>query len=147
MRPHPLFKGTSIPTEQALGTFVLRVLTVADVDRDFAAVMESAADIKSANPESSWPQGLTRDENFLDLAWHQREFESRRSFAWVVEDLAGDYLGCLYVYPSLAGEKAADVHWWWRTGARADKAVFRDLLRAWLADAPWPVLEYTLRSD
>lgn len=144
MRPHPLFKGVAIPTEQALGSFMLRVLTVADVDRDFAAVMESAADIKSANPDSTWPLGLTLDDNYLDLAWHQREFESRRSFTWVIEDTAGDYLGCLYVYPSLAGEKAADVHWWWRTGKTPDRAAFRNRLQEWFAGAPWPALDYRL---
>jgi hypothetical protein len=146
MRPHPLFMQVSIPATHLLGDFTLRRLTVADVDRDFVAVMESAADIRSSNPDSTWPQGLTRDENFLDLAWHQREFESKRSFTWVIEDAGGEYLGCLYVYPSLAGDRSADVFWWWRTGAIADRAALPGLLRQWFSGAPWPELTFHLKS-
>lgn len=145
MRPHPLFKGHQIPKVHALGEFVLRALTVDDVERDFSAVTESAADIRASNPGSRWPEGLTREANLLDLAWHQREFESARSFAWVIETGSGEYLGCLYVYPSLGGEKAADVVWWWRTGPLVSKDRFRALLEAWFAGGDWPELRYDLQ--
>jgi hypothetical protein len=144
MRPHPLFKGRAIPALHTLGDLTLRALSIDDLDRDFAAVMESAADIKAANPGSSWPDGLTREKNLIDLAWHQREFEARRSFAWVVEDTNADYLGCLYVYPSIAGEVAADVVWWWRSGKGAADPSFRSNLQQWLKGEPWPRLEYRL---
>lgn len=146
MRPHPLFKNRSIPIVHALGGVTLRALSVHDLERDFSAVMESAADIKAANPGSSWPDGLTMEKNLIDLAWHQREFEARRSFAWVIEDAGGSYLGCLYVYPSIAGEHAADVVWWWRSGTTVDKPGFRELLEEWLAGDPWPPLTYRLSS-
>ncbi|MGV3489817.1 MAG: hypothetical protein ACO1OG_00705 [Devosia sp.] len=144
MRPHPLFKDWSIPTVHVLGDFTLRILTVNDVDRDLQAVLESAAEIKSAPPGSTWPQGLTRHDNLLDLAWHQREFESKRSFTWVIEDHERTYLGCLYVYPALDGSKAADVHWWWRTGQLADRGGFRVLIEQWLAGPDWPRLAFKL---
>ena len=147
MRPHPLFKDRSIPREQVLGAFTLRILTVEDVERDFIAVMESAADIRAANPGSTWPEGLTRHDNLLDLAWHQREFESRRSFAWIIESSGGEYLGCLYVYPSLAGGKSADVVWWWRTGMVVSKGAFRELLLEWLSGNDWPPLRYDLQPE
>jgi hypothetical protein len=146
MRSHPLFKGRSIPALHALGDLMLRALSIDGLERDYAAVMESAADIKAANPGSSWPDGLTRKKNFIDLAWHQREFEARRSFAWVIEDAMGDYLGCFYVYPSIAGEAAADVAWWWRSGRGHSDATFRAELLVWLASDPWPRLDYRLRS-
>jgi hypothetical protein len=130
-----------------LGEVTLRALSVDDLDRDFKAVMDSAAEIKAANPTSSWPEGLTRERNLIDLAWHQREFEARRSFAWVIESADGAYLGCLYVYPSIAGETAADVAWWWRTGAVVSRKSFRVLLQKWLADDPWPPLEYRLQDE
>ncbi|MDB5539095.1 MAG: hypothetical protein JWQ89_822 [Devosia sp.] len=147
MRPHPLFKNQAVPALHTLGEFTLRALTVSDLERDFSAVTESAADIKVANPGSRWPEGLTKEDNLLDLAWHQREFESRRSFAWVIEDSGGEYLGCLYVYPSLAGEKSADVVWWWRTGVIVSKSSFRQLLQEWLSGSDWPGLRYDLRSE
>jgi hypothetical protein len=146
MRPHPAFKDRSIPAVHILGEITLRALSVHDLDRDFSAVMESAADIKAANPGSSWPDGLTREKNLIDLAWHQREFEARRSFAWVIESEGGEYLGCLYVYPSIAGEQAADVVWWWRTGAVASRRSFREHLLQWLAGSDWPRLDYRLKD-
>jgi hypothetical protein len=147
MKPHPHFKDRRIPALHRLGDITLRALGVADLDRDFSAVMESAAEIKAAHPGSSWPDGLTRDRNLIDLAWHQREFEARRSFAWVMEDEAGAYLGCLYVYPSIAGEAAADVVWWWRSGRAADRAAFRAALAGWLASEDWPRLTYRLQAE
>lgn len=147
MKPHPLFKDQSIPAVHALGEFTLRGLTVGDLERDFSAVTESAADIRATNPGSRWPEGLTKEDNLLDLAWHQREFESRRSFAWVIEGEGGEYLGCLYVYPSLAGEKSADVVWWWRTGAVVSRPAFRERLQDWLSGADWPLLRYDLQRE
>lgn len=144
MRPHPHFKSRPIPPVHRLGEFTLRALSIHDLERDFAAVMESAADIKAANPGSSWPDGLTREKNLIDLAWHQREFEARRSFAWVIEDAAGDYLGCFYVYPSIAGEEAADVVWWWRAGRAPLDRSFDQQVADWLANEPWPRLRYNL---
>ncbi len=147
MRPHPLFKDWSIPRVDVLGPFTLRMLSVNDVERDFEAVMESAADIRAANPASTWPEGLTEHDNLLDLAWHQREFESRRSFAWIIENSNGEYLGCLYLYPALTGDKSADVRWWWRTGMAVEKAPFREQLSEWLHSAVWPALRYDLQRE
>lgn len=146
MKPHPFFKGRSIPALHTLGAFTLRALSVGDLDRDFEAVMGSAAEIKAAHPNSSWPDGLTREKNLIDLAWHQKEFEARRSFAWVIEDDGGAYLGCLYVYPSIAGEAAADVAWWWRTGKVTSEPSFREQLEHWLASDGWPRLRYDLQG-
>jgi len=147
MRPHPSFKNLPIPMVYGLGEFTLRALSIHDLERDFLAVMESAADIKAANPRSSWPDGLTKEKNLIDLAWHQREFAARRSFAWVIEDAEGAYLGCLYVYPSITGEKSAEVAWWWRTNAVVAKPSFREHLRAWLLGDDWPQLTYHLQDD
>lgn len=147
MRPHPFFKGRTIPSLQTLGGVTLRALVVSDLDRDLAAVMESAAEIRAVHPNSSWPDGLTREKNLIDLAWHQKEFEARRSFAWVIEDDGGEYLGCLYVYPSIAGEALADVVWWWRTGKIVSEPSFREHLEQWLASNDWPRLRYDLQGS
>lgn len=146
MKPHPLFKGRTIPALHTLGEVTLKALSIADLDRDFSAIMASAADIKAANPGSSWPDGLTKEKNLIDLAWHQREFEARRSFAWVIESPDGAYLGCLYVYPSIAGETSADVIWWWRTGAVAARQSFREHLLEWMSGSDWPRLTYNFQD-
>lgn len=146
MRPHPKFQSHNIPNVHSLGGYRLTSLSVDDLVRDFAAVKESAADIKAANPGMHWPEGLTLEENLIDLAWHQKEFAKKRSFAWVIEDEQGNHQGCLYVYPSIAGENKADVHWWWRSGFAPDGIGFRATLTAWLASDAWPDLTYQLHD-
>jgi hypothetical protein len=146
MKPHPLFRNRTIPTTHSLGGLTLKALSIADLERDFSAIMKSSADIKAAHPGSTWPDGLTKEKNLIDLAWHQREFEARRSFAWVIESSQGEYLGCLYVYPSIAGDESADVVWWWRTGYSVSEGPFRDHLRQWLATSDWPSLTYNLQK-
>ncbi len=147
MRPHPKFSKYSIPTAHSLGEMTLRAITVNDLDRDFTAVMESAADIKAAHPNLTWPKGLTKEKNLIDLAWHQKEFEARRSFTWIIENSKGDYLGCLYVYPSIAGDDFADVVWWWRTGAEIPSQDFRELLVQWFKSSDWPDWNYKLQES
>jgi len=146
MKPHPLFKNYTIPAVYVLSDFTLKALSISDLDRDFHAIMESASAIRAANPGSRWPDGLTKEKNLIDLAWHQREFEARRSFAWVMENPSGEYLGCLYVYPSISGEEAADVVWWWRIGTRVSETAFREHLLEWLSSNDWPRLTYKLQS-
>ena len=103
MKPHPSFKTRSIPAVHPLGDVILRALSVGDLVRDFSAVMESAADIKAAHPGTNWPDGLTKERNLIDLAWHQREFEARRSFAWVIEDHGASIsVACTSIRPSRA---------------------------------------------
>lgn len=143
MNPHPSFANREIPSTHPLGDFVLKNLTIKDLDRDYAAVMHSASEIRAASPNSDWPSmDMTIEENMIDLAWHQREFMARRSFAYVIEDTGGTYLGCAYVYPSIAGENTADVPMWWKTGVEADRLAFRNLLFDWLEGDDWPDLEY-----
>ena len=129
-----------------MGEFRLKALSIHDLERDFSAIMQSATDIKAANPGSRWPDGLTKEKNLIDLAWHQREFEARRSFAWVIEDADAQYLGCLYVYPSITGEKSADVVWWWRTGVAISRQSFRGHLLDWIAGSDWPRIDYKLQD-
>lgn len=144
MKPHPRFQNWTIPERYTLGSVNLKSLTIHDMERDYSAIMESAADFKAAHPGMSWPDDLTREQNLIDLAWHQKEFSARRSFAWVIQDTHSNYLGCLYVYPSIAGDDIADVRWWWRTGAHIDARLFRKNLINWLNSPSWPELNFLL---
>jgi len=144
MKPHPEFIDYNIPAQHKLGDFYLNVLTVADVERDFETVMESVEEIRATYSSSGWPDGLTLEENWLDLAWHQKEFETKRSFTWVIEGANSAYLGCLYIYPSIIGEKSADVKWWWKTGVDVDTDQFRADLSSWLQSEDWPPLNFEL---
>ncbi|MEL6170418.1 MAG: GNAT family N-acetyltransferase [Pseudomonadota bacterium] len=143
MQPTPLFENWNVPRAYVLGQFTLKAITTDDNERDFSAVMESKDNIAAVAPDRTWPEGLTLDQNLIDLAWHQKEFEARRSFAWIIENDAADYLGCVYVYPSNESEKAAVVRWWWRKGFEANNDLFQGLLFAWLESSDWPDLNFS----
>ena len=99
--------------------FSLRMLTIHDLVKDYDAVMSSAEHLQntfSAITGSEWPDGLTLEEDLIDLGWHQREFTLRYSFAYTVmspdESLC---LGCVYINPCLKTGYDAEVLMWVRT--------------------------------
>ena len=117
--------------------FHLRMLTVHDVVKDYAAVMESEARlVHFMDPHEDWPRGLTIQENLIDLGWHQREFTLRHSFAYtVMNDDESLCAGCCYIYPSSNPRFDAMAQYWGRT-AEFDSsigAVFRRSLAS-----EWP---------
>jgi hypothetical protein len=121
--------------------FHLRMLTVNDLVKDYDAVMSSAERLKgSLSPTSTWPQGLTLEDDLIDLGWHQREFRTRRSFCYTV--MAPDEavcLGCCYIYPSEKTGYDAKAYWWVRTSAVAGglDEKLGAAFRHWLSSA-WP---------
>ncbi len=136
-RAHPAFAGGRIPRQAVLDGFHLRVLHPAEVEEDFRAVTETAGDLRGLMG-GDWPVGLTLEANLWDLAWHLREFEAERSFAWIVGDAGGAYLGCAYVFPAFADAPAAQAAWWMRASAAGHGPRFGAAFARWLASPPWP---------
>ena len=132
MKPHPDFSKTDLPMTVTLGAFELTPLSPAEVEEDYEAVMASATVLKEVS--NDWPAGLTLEDNAIDLAWHYREFTERRSFAWIIRDKAGTYLGCAYIYPEIGGRGAAEIRVWFVDRPdRADLgAAFYPNFSAWL---------------
>ena len=91
-----------VPVRLEADGFHLRMLTVNDLVKDYDAVMSSSARLKgSMRPGSNWPDGLTLEDDLIDLGWHQREFRSRRSFCYtMMSPDEATCLGCCYIYPS-----------------------------------------------
>jgi hypothetical protein len=95
--------------------FRLRTLTVHDVVKDYDAVMTSVDHLKTIWPGSGWPEGLTFEQDLIDLGWHQKEFQMRRSFAYtVVNPSESLVLGCVYVNPTRKRGHDAAVYLWAR---------------------------------
>jgi hypothetical protein len=121
--------------------FHLRMLTVNDLVKDYDAVMSSAARLKGLmRPGSTWPDGLTLEDDLIDLGWHQREFRLRRSFCYTMMSPDESVcLGCCYIYPSEKSDFDAKVFWWVRTSALAGGFDERlgTAFRGWLRDC-WP---------
>ena len=133
----------NVPDRLEAARFVLRMLSIHDLIRDYDAVMSSADHLKatySAVYNRSWPDGLTLEEDLIDLAWHQREFTIGRSFAYAVtspDDAA--YLGCVYINPTLKTDYDAMVMLWVRASELAsglDGELFATT-KAWISDV-WP---------
>src|SRR5688500_19042573 len=83
--PSPLVpKEFKVPEKLETQEFRLRMLTVNDVVKDFDAVMTSIEHLKTIWPGGSWPEGLTLEQNLIDLGWHQKEFQRRTAFAYTV---------------------------------------------------------------
>lgn len=76
----------------------------------------------------------------IDLAWHQREFTLRHSFAYTVMPVdESKCLGCMYIFPSNAVAFDAAVFYWAREGHNADAfdQELGGLIRTWLRNV-WP---------
>lgn len=107
-----------IPRQLETDEFTLRMLTVNDVVKDFDAVMSSAEHLKAIWPDSNWPDGLTLEQNLIDLGWHQKEFQRRSSFAYTVITPDGArVIGCVYIDPTRKRGYDAEVYLWAREAA------------------------------
>ena len=143
MDPHPDFAGVEWPRQFALGDLLLTPLSPEFVDEDFDAVMASADVVDGIF--GTWPSGLTRESNLIDLAWHDREFTAKRSFSWIVRNARGTYIGCFYLYPLIGGRGAAKAALW-LCDVPSRLAVAQDLkaaLDAWLTENLPPDISVT----
>ena len=114
--------------------FRLRMLTVDDVVEDFDAICDRVDHEGRAQP----PFVPTVAQNLVDLGWHQKEFELRRSFAYtVVAPDESQVLGCVYLYPSETHD--ARVRLWVRRSAfeAGLDPVLEQVVREWVATR-WP---------
>lgn len=95
--------------------FRLRMLTADDVVKDFDAICDRVD--REGRPQPAF--AATVSENLVDLGWHQKEFELRRSFAYtVVAPDESRVLGCVYLYPSETHD--VSVQMWVRRDAWED---------------------------
>ncbi len=133
-----------IPERLATQRLQLRPLTIHDLDADYDAVMSSIEHLRETmpfGPSHDWPNSaLSRDQNLIDLGWHQKEFQNRTSFAYTVtapDD--SQCLGCLYIYPSGKKDHDAEILMWVRSseaGTGLDDHLFT-AVQEWIRDQ-WP---------
>lgn len=129
-----------VPEKLETGEFRLRMLTVNDVVKDYDAVMTSVEHLKTIWPGGGWPEGLTLEQNLIDLGWHQKEFQRRRSFAYTVVNLSESQVtGCVYINPTRKRGYDAAVYLWARQSELASGMEDRlyAAVRKWLA-TEWP---------
>jgi hypothetical protein len=132
---HPIPEGIDHPR------FRLRLINVNDLVRDYAAVMSSAPRLRERFPYWGWPgDAMTMEEDLVDLGWHQKEAQLRRSFnyAFLTPD-ESRLLGCVYVDPPEKAGADAEVCMWVRADEESTglEDEVEAAVREWLA-AEWP---------
>jgi len=134
-----------VPEKFEQQEFVIRKLIFDDAELDYKAIMSSINIIQQTRG-GNWPSpDLSFKDDQIDLAWHQREFENRTSFAYMVMSSdEKECLGCLYLYPPgyrNETSKDADVDVsFWVTQKAYDKGLYRTLYKTldiWLKSS-WP---------
>jgi hypothetical protein len=129
-----------VPEKLETTEFRLRMLTVNDVVKDFDAVMTSAEHLKTIWPGRSWPEGLTFEQDLIDLGWHQKEFQTRRSFAYTVVTPSETLVtGCVYINPTRKRGYDAEIYLWARESELASGLESRlyAAVKDWVA-RDWP---------
>lgn len=129
-----------VPETLETSEFRLRMLTVNDVVKDYDAVITSVGHCKTIWPGGKWPEGLTLEQNLIDLGWHQKEFQTRRSFAFTVVRLdESAVLGCVYIVPTRKRGFDAEAYLWARQSELASGLEERlyATVRDWIA-TKWP---------
>lgn len=83
--------------------FLIRPITVADTERDHAAVMATREPLRLWR-QSTWPEDdFTVEANRADLAEMEERHLAGRAFSYTVLDPTGsECLGCVYLYPTSA---------------------------------------------
>ncbi len=128
-----------VPRTLETSEFRLRMLTVNDVVKDFDAVMSSVEHCKTIWG-GKWPEGLTLEQNLIDLGWHQKEFQIRRSFTYTVVDPDETLvLGCVYIEPTNKVGFDAEVYLWIRQSHLASGMETRlfESVQQWVTST-WP---------
>ena len=136
----------AIPEPPATTEFRLVPLRVDHLVLDYEAVMSSRERLwQLFGAGWGWPRAdMTLMQDLVDLGWHQKEFQLRRSFNWAV--MSADeraLLGCCYIDPPEDAARAAgcdaEACYWVRSDRIASGLEDRvgAVFRAWIATA-WP---------
>jgi len=141
-----------IPEVLETDKFRLRMLKVTDVVKDYDAVMTSIDHLRGVFGERiKWPsKNLTLEQDLIDLGWHQKEFQTRSSFAYTVMNLdESQCLGCLYIFPSRNPDNEVDVYMWVRK-SEFDKGLDPILFKTvkdWITEKwPFKKVSYPVRE-
>jgi len=133
-------KDFEIPQGYQTADFLVRPLLIADVVKDYDAVMSSVDRLRGVfGPESLWPAAdLSFEQDLIDLGWHHKEFQRRTSFAYTVFMPDNSWcLGCAYIYPSAKTGYDAVAYCWVRSdSAHLDQALYESF-RSFIAEK-WP---------
>ena len=130
------------PTALVTDQFRLEPLGPQHNDADHAAWTSSIEHIRATPgyPDGRWPplNGMSLEANLSDLRRHAADFAERRGFTFTVLDpVAGDVIGCVYLYPTTSADHDVTVQSWVRADRAELDVPLADAVAGWLA-ADWP---------
>lgn len=124
-KPLPI-RQMNPPSRWAGDGFVLRVAAPEWAALDLEAVRVSRECLRGLfGPDDPWPPDtLDLEGDRADLRWHADEFQSGRSFAYLILNEAQNRcLGCLYIYPTRSPDHDAEGYLWTRSDLPPAQAV------------------------
>lgn len=131
-----------VPATLETERFRMRSITIHDIVKDYDAVMSSQQHLWSLFGEVwGWPPpDLTLEQDLIDLAWHQKEFQLRSSFDYAVMSLdESRLLGCVYIDPCTDPRFDAEVTFWVRASELKTglESHLDGTVRKWI-ESQWP---------
>lgn len=144
-------RAFTVPAVVETERFRMRSITIHDAFKDYDAVMSSREHLWSRfGAIWGWPGAdLSIEQNIIDLAWHQKEFQLRSSFDYAVMSLdESRLLGCVYIDPPHETGTDADV-WFWARQSELAGGLEEQLGRfvaSWLNSA-WPFKAVALNGQ
>jgi hypothetical protein len=140
-----------VPAVVETQLFRMRSITIHDAFKDYDAVMSSRQHLwQRFGSTWGWPsEDLTLEQNIIDLAWHQKEFQLRSSFDYAVMSLDDTrLLGCVYIDPPHEPDMDADVWYWVRQSELSNglEELLQQFVPDWLATV-WPFSRVMLNGQ
>lgn len=123
------------PYKVSTKNYVIKKLTVDDVEKDYQAVMSNKIRLRQIFCENDdWPSDdMTIEENYKDLEEHQLEFEKNEGFAYTILNPEEEFcIGCLYIYPFSHGIYDCRIYYWLIEEASALDNDLRSFIDKWL---------------
>lgn len=144
-----------MPTSARTALFILEPLTIHHVAKDYVAVISNRDYLwERFGDVWGWPPAdLSQEQDLIDLAWHQKEFQMRSTFAFsVLSTDQTEVLGCVYVFPPKSSNsrfKNIDAEvWFWATQSESVPDLEQELglfLADWLYEK-WPFRSVLLNN-
>lgn len=127
-----------VPLSKVTDILEFRVLTIADAEADYEAVMETKERLRLVFGETWPPDNFTLEENKADLIEHEHTFKQRTAFTYTLASLSSDdLLGCIYIVPGT--DTDAQIIYWVRETAykQGMEPIMLMHLKNWM-DSAWP---------
>ncbi len=96
-----LLSSITAPDSLVLNDLILLPLVPDFCKLDYAAISSNIEYLKGTfGPDSDWPEGITYDDNLIDLKLHEELFEAKIFYAYSVFTIdRSEIIGCVYILP------------------------------------------------